>query len=296
MKSITTTYGPLRLSAGAAVLALALAGCGGGAGGDAKAVTDTSPTASASSGAERELTLTDDRATAEGTEQITVDALANDTVTGEDGTDGPLLSTFGPARLTLSVDSAPQNGTVAVDGTSLTYTAKAGHTGEDEFAYRVVVKGEAALDAVARVRITVTEPTPAPTPTPTPKPEPTPAPAAKKKAPPAPPSVYYENCDAARAAGAAPVYRGDPGYAAHLDRDNDGVGCEPYGSSSSSGGSSGGSSSTGGSSGGSGGGGGGGTYYANCTAVRAAGAAPIHRGEPGYASHLDRDGDGVACE
>lgn len=38
--------------------------------------------------------------------------------------------------------------------------------------------------------------------------------------------VYYANCSAARAAGAAPVYRGDPGYAAHLDRDNDGVGCE----------------------------------------------------------------------
>ncbi|GGW81166.1 hypothetical protein GCM10010383_06340 [Streptomyces lomondensis] len=37
-------------------------------------------------------------------------------------------------------------------------------------------------------------------------------------------------------------------------------------------------------------------YYANCSAVRAAGAAPIHRGEPGYASHLDRDNDGVACD
>ncbi|MFI5712306.1 excalibur calcium-binding domain-containing protein [Kribbella sp. NPDC051620] len=37
-------------------------------------------------------------------------------------------------------------------------------------------------------------------------------------------------------------------------------------------------------------------YYANCTEVRAAGAAPIHRGEPGYSSKLDRDGDGVACE
>lgn len=36
----------------------------------------------------------------------------------------------------------------------------------------------------------------------------------------------YRNCSAARAAGAAPVYRGDPGYGAHLDRDNDGVGCE----------------------------------------------------------------------
>ena len=36
--------------------------------------------------------------------------------------------------------------------------------------------------------------------------------------------------------------------------------------------------------------------YANCTAVRAAGAAPIHRGDPGYASKLDRDGDGIGCE
>lgn len=38
--------------------------------------------------------------------------------------------------------------------------------------------------------------------------------------------AYYQNCDAARAAGAAPVYSGDPGYGAHLDRDGDGVGCE----------------------------------------------------------------------
>ena len=37
-------------------------------------------------------------------------------------------------------------------------------------------------------------------------------------------------------------------------------------------------------------------YFKNCTAARDAGAAPVHRGEPGYASHLDRDGDGVGCE
>lgn len=40
----------------------------------------------------------------------------------------------------------------------------------------------------------------------------------------------------------------------------------------------------------------GGAYYANCSAARAAGAAPVRRGDPGYASHLDRDGDGVGCE
>lgn len=35
---------------------------------------------------------------------------------------------------------------------------------------------------------------------------------------------------------------------------------------------------------------GGGTYYANCTAARDAGAAPVRRGDPGYSSRLDRDG------
>ena len=37
-------------------------------------------------------------------------------------------------------------------------------------------------------------------------------------------------------------------------------------------------------------------YYRNCAAARAAGAAPIHAGQPGYRDSLDRDGDGIACE
>ncbi|WP_052005428.1 excalibur calcium-binding domain-containing protein [Gordonia malaquae] len=36
--------------------------------------------------------------------------------------------------------------------------------------------------------------------------------------------------------------------------------------------------------------------YANCGEARAAGAAPLLQGQPGYRSKLDRDGDGVACE
>lgn len=39
-------------------------------------------------------------------------------------------------------------------------------------------------------------------------------------------NTYYDNCTAARNAGAAPVRRGDPGYGRHLDRDGDGAGCE----------------------------------------------------------------------
>lgn len=42
----------------------------------------------------------------------------------------------------------------------------------------------------------------------------------------APADVYYQNCDAVRAAGAAPIYAGEPGYSRKLDRDGDGIGCE----------------------------------------------------------------------
>nr|WP_240049024.1 excalibur calcium-binding domain-containing protein [Parerythrobacter lutipelagi] len=41
---------------------------------------------------------------------------------------------------------------------------------------------------------------------------------------------------------------------------------------------------------------GGQVYYANCDAVRAAGKAPLRRGDPGYRPALDRDSDGFACE
>lgn len=52
--------------------------------------------------------------------------------------------------------------------------------------------------------------------------------------PPAPPQRfsgsggdrYFPNCAAARAAGAAPMRRDEPGYRSGLDRDNDGIACE----------------------------------------------------------------------
>lgn len=66
--------------------------------------------------------------------------------------------------------------------------------------------------AVPTTEVPAVDP-PAPPPPPPPAPEP-------------PPAVYYANCDAVRAAGAAPLYRGQPGYRSGLDRDNDGVACE----------------------------------------------------------------------
>ncbi|UUV28353.1 excalibur calcium-binding domain-containing protein [Amycolatopsis roodepoortensis] len=53
----------------------------------------------------------------------------------------------------------------------------------------------------------------------------TPPPAAAKPDPPK--TVSYANCDAVRAAGAAPLYSHQPGYSRSLDRDGDGVACEP---------------------------------------------------------------------
>lgn len=38
-------------------------------------------------------------------------------------------------------------------------------------------------------------------------------------------TAYYEDCDAARKAGAAPLHQGEPGYRHRLDPDGDGVAC-----------------------------------------------------------------------
>lgn len=55
-----------------------------------------------------------------------------------------------------------------------------------------------------------------------------PAPALVAPAPaaPAPAAAYYANCAAARAAGVTPLYEGQAGYRAGLDRDLDGIACE----------------------------------------------------------------------
>jgi len=69
---------------------------------------------------------------------------------------------------------------------------------------------------------------PAPAPAaPAPAPAPVaPAPVAPAPVAPAPAAVYYANCTAAKAAGAAPLYAGQAGYRAALDRDSDGIACE----------------------------------------------------------------------
>lgn len=77
--------------------------------------------------------------------------------------------------------------------------------------------------APAPAPATTQTPAPAPTteaPAPAPEPAPTAAPEPQSA------SAYYANCDEAKAAGAAPLQAGDPGYRAGLDRDGDGTACE----------------------------------------------------------------------
>jgi len=42
------------------------------------------------------------------------------------------------------------------------------------------------------------------------------------------PGDYWPSCRKAKAAGTAPIYKGEPGYRIGLDRDRDGIACEPY--------------------------------------------------------------------
>ncbi len=160
--------------------------------------------------------------------------------------------------------------------------------------------------AVAQEVPTVTASTttaPAPevsTASPEPSPSPTTAAPTQPASKPSPrkttkPAVHYKNCDAVRAAGKAPLLRGQPGYRTGLDRDLDGEACEPGGGNGDSGGGSTGGGSTGG--GGSSGGGGNDPRFGTCKEANANGYGPYRQGkDPEYYWYIDRDNDGTVCE
>lgn len=95
-----------------------------------------------------------------------------------------------------------------------------------------------STSTVIRMTVDRADPAPAPSPSPTstpPEPSPSPEETAPEPEPegaagdpgPAPgAAVRFKNCAEARAAGAAPLHQGDPGYSRSLDRDGDGVACE----------------------------------------------------------------------
>ena len=97
----------------------------------------------------------------------------------------------------------------------------------------VLAPAETVLAQAPISTVTITEATPAPPPAAFVAPPVVEAPQAPVppyvEAPPtveAPASANYQNCSAARAAGAAPIYAGEPGYSSKLDGDGDGVACE----------------------------------------------------------------------
>ncbi|WP_285250460.1 excalibur calcium-binding domain-containing protein [Pseudarthrobacter sp. fls2-241-R2A-168] len=96
--------------------------------------------------------------------------------------------------------------------------AAADKAAADKAAADKAAADKAAADAAAAQ---AAKPAPAPAAPAPVVPAPAPAPAV-----PAPAAAYYANCAAAKAAGAAPVRAGMPGYGRHLDRDGDGIGCE----------------------------------------------------------------------
>lgn len=84
----------------------------------------------------------------------------------------------------------------------------------------------------------------------------------------------YESCAQVIDAGLGPYKQGrDPEYQWYVDDDRDGWVCERSPDRPAAP-----------------------VHYRNCAEVIAAGAAPLYRGEPGYGRHLDRDGDGIACD
>lgn len=137
---------------------------------------------------------------------------------------GSALATNGDpaddAEAAVETTSAPsQTSTTTSLATSLTSTSQVSTAGAELTSAPPSAVRPAAVELAPAPRRNATlAPVPVPAYTPPPAPAYTP--------PPAPASVYYANCAAARAAGAAPVYAGSPGYGTHLDRDGDGIGCE----------------------------------------------------------------------
>ncbi|MFB7176937.1 excalibur calcium-binding domain-containing protein [Streptomyces sp. NPDC056257] len=103
----------------------------------------------------------------------------------------------------LTVQHAPEHGTLALlDGTGV-YTPADGFQGRDHFDYTIKLRDKPELRKIGfTVEVGL-------------------SPGARYRE-----EYKYENCTAARAAGAAPLHRGEDGYGRHLDADSDGVACE----------------------------------------------------------------------
>ena len=166
-----------------------------------------------------------------GAQQLTADqreSFANDPLN--------LLATDGPTNAAKGDSDAaswlPPNKSFRCEYVALQTAVKAKYglwmTGAEQDAVRSVLTNSCADQPVPEDQGGVSVPVAArPTPTTEPAPEPAEVPAPKQATPDGQESnVFYQNCSAVRAAGAAPIHIGDPGWDRKFDRDGDGIGCE----------------------------------------------------------------------
>nr|WSS73246.1 excalibur calcium-binding domain-containing protein [Streptomyces sp. NBC_01175] len=148
-------------------------------------------------------------------EQLSVDVLREVYVEDANDPDGAELigapgSPFRAGDAHVAITERPKHGTAAVaqDGT-LTYTSDGNYVGDDSVTWTVkLTQAPETVTAVLTIKVG-------------------PEPDGESWDPPGKrwPDAY-ENCDDARAHGAAPVRKGDRGYAPWLDADDDGIGCD----------------------------------------------------------------------
>lgn len=142
-----------------------------------------------------------------------------------------LLAVDGPANQQKSDSDAaswlPANKSYRCTYVSQQITVKAKYSlwvtqGEHDAMTRVLSECPAASKAPAAKPA----PKPVATKAPAPKPAATQAPVVGADNPQIGPEPFYANCKAVRAAGKAPIYKGQPGFLSKFDGDGDGVGCE----------------------------------------------------------------------
>lgn len=206
---------------------LVLTGCGG-------KQTEAQPTAAANAVAVEDVTvpgvlgLTLDKATDQ-LEGLGLDVEAVDTADGK---------SIMVKKNWQVITQDPADGAQAAKGSTVKLGVKslekiAGEkAAEEKAAAEKAAAEKAAADAAAAAKAAADKAAAAqqaakqvPVPVPA---APAPAPFVPAPAPvaPAPAAAYYGSCAEAKAAGAAPLFAGQSGYRAALDRDKDGVACE----------------------------------------------------------------------
>jgi hypothetical protein len=139
---------------------------------------------------------------------------------------GRQISATGPYSVTITYgDGDSYTGDDQHLGAVFTHSYPSAGT----FAVQAVLTDIAGQTATAGCSYTWTAPRPAPAPAPAPAPVPAPTVGSTgggSSAGGGGAEPYYKNCDAVRAAGAAPIYPGDPGFQPKFDANDDGVGCE----------------------------------------------------------------------